>query len=155
MKSLVNIFLLVFGVFIIVSCSTDDSLPISQDQLLRANKWQLREIRTVRNNVTTTDKLLACERNSTLDFMDIENYFTIDYKTVNGNCVETLSEGKYVYTTSGRNRRKIRLISSTNDTINYYMNQLDPSLMILQDTLAKMPADTLTIRLQVYEPVIQ
>lgn len=152
MKALINIFLIVFGIFTVVSCSTDDSLPISQDQLLRANKWQLREIRTVKNNVTTTDKLLACERNSTLDFTDILNYSKVDYNTLNGNCVETLSQGGYIYTTSGTNRRKIRLISSSNDTMNYYMNQLDPYFMVLQDTV-DVKADTITLKLQVYEAI--
>ncbi|WP_333663809.1 hypothetical protein [Chishuiella changwenlii] len=153
MKSIINIFLVVFGVFTIVSCATDDSLPISQDQLLRANKWQLKEIRIVKNNVTTTDKLLACERNSTLDFTDIENFLRVDYKTSNGNCTETSSNGTYIFTTSGVNRRRIRMITSTKDTLNYYMNQLDPYFMVLQDTLNKTPIDSLRLELRVYEAV--
>ena len=73
MKNLVHLLFITIITFSIFSCKEDDSLAISQDQLLRANKWKLKEIRTVKSNTTQTDKLLECERKSTLDFSILQN----------------------------------------------------------------------------------
>ena len=99
MKNLVHLLFITIITLSIFSCKEDDSLAISQDQLLRANKWKLKEIRTVKSNITQTDKLLECERQSTLDFSDLTKYYSVAYKTENNNCNQTQTEGTYTYNT--------------------------------------------------------
>ena len=86
MKKLVYLMWIFLGSTLIYSCKEDDSLPISQDQLLRANEWQLKETRKISKNKTIIDKLVECERRSTLDFRDIEKYTENQYKTIENNC---------------------------------------------------------------------
>lgn len=88
MKNIFSLFLASILLLSVFSCKEDDSLAISQDQLLRSGKWQLKEIRKTKGNITETDKLLACERQSTLDFSDVTNYNSNMYKTEKGNCVQ-------------------------------------------------------------------
>ncbi|WP_313303908.1 lipocalin family protein [Empedobacter sp.] len=149
MKNIFSLFLASILLLSAFSCKEDDSLAISQDQLLRSGKWQLKEIRKTKGNITETDKLLACERQSTLDFSDVTNYNSNMYKTEKGNCVQEQTIGTYVYNTS----KTIRLLTmETKDTTyNYYVKQLDPKYLILQDTLSKI--DTIKLRLQVFEIV--
>lgn len=149
MKNIFSLFLASILLLSVFSCKEDDSLAISQDQLLRSGKWQLKEIRKTKGNITETDKLLACERQSTLDFSDVTNYNSNMYKTEKGNCVQEQTTGTYVYNTS----KTIRLLTmETKDTTyNYYVKQLDPKYLILQDTLSKV--DTIKLRLQVFEIV--
>ncbi|MDM1139531.1 MULTISPECIES: lipocalin family protein [unclassified Empedobacter] len=149
MKNIFSLFLASILLLSVFSCKEDDSLAISQDQLLRSGKWQLKEIRKTKGNITETDKLLACERQSTLDFSDVTNYNSNMYKTEKGNCVQEQTIGTYVYNTS---KTKRLLTMSLNDTTyNYYVKQLDPKYLILQDTLSKV--DTIKLRLQVFEIV--
>lgn len=149
MKNIFSLFLASILLLSVFSCKEDDSLAISQDQLLRSGKWQLKEIRKTKGNITETDKLLACERQSTLDFSDVTNYNSNMYKTEKGNCVQEQTIGTYVYNTS---KTKRLLTMSLNDTTyNYYVKQLDPKYLILQDTLSKI--DTIKLRLQVFEIV--
>lgn len=149
MKNIFSLFLASILLLSVFSCKEDDSLAISQDQLLRSGKWQLKEIRKTKGNITETDKLLACERQSTLDFSDVTNYNSNMYKTEKGNCVHEQTIGTYVYNTS---KTKRLLTMSLNDTTyNYYVKQLDPKYLILQDTLSKV--DTIKLRLQVFEIV--
>lgn len=149
MKNIFSLFLASILLLSVFSCKEDDSLAISQDQLLRSGKWQLKEIRKTKGNITETDKLLACERQSTLDFSDVTNYNSNMYKTEKGNCVQEQTTGTYVYNTS---KTKRLLTMSLNDTTyNYYVKQLDPKYLILQDTLSKV--DTIKLRLQVFEIV--
>ena len=149
MKNIFSLFLSSILLLSVFSCKEDDSLAISQDQLLRSGKWQLKEIRKTKGNITETDKLLACERQSTLDFSDVTNYNSNMYKTEKGNCVQEQTTGTYVYNTS---KTKRLLTMSLNDTTyNYYVKQLDPKYLILQDTLSKV--DTIKLRLQVFEIV--
>ena len=149
MKNIFSLFLASILLLSVFSCKEDDSLAISQDQLLRSGKWQLKEIRKTKGNITETDKLLACERQSTLDFSDVKNYNSNMYKTEKGNCVQEQTTGTYVYNTS---KTKRLLTMSLNDTTyNYYVKQLDPKYLILQDTLSKV--DTIKLRLQVFEIV--
>jgi len=110
----------------------------------------LKEIRKTKGNITETDKLLACERQSTLDFSDVKNYNSNMYKTEKGNCVQEQTTGTYVYNTS---KTKRLLTMSLNDTTQYeyYVKQLDPKYLVLQDTLSKV--DTIKLRLQVFEIV--
>ncbi len=149
MKNIFSLFLASILLLSVFSCKEDDSLAISQDQLLRSGKWQLKEIRKTKGNITETDKLLACERQSTLDFSDVTNYNSNMYKTEKGNCVQEQTIGTYVYNTS---KTKRLLTMSLNDTTyNYYVKQLEPKYLILQDTLSKV--DTIKLRLQVFEIV--
>ena len=150
MKNIFTLFLASILLLSAFSCKEDDSLAISQDQLLRSGKWQLKEIRKTKGNITETDKLLACERQSTLDFSDVTNYNSNMYKTEKGNCVQEQTTGTYVYNTS---KTKRLLTMSLNDTTQYeyYVKQLDPKYLILQDTLSKV--DTIKLRLQVFEIV--
>ncbi|MBW1618186.1 MULTISPECIES: lipocalin family protein [Empedobacter] len=149
MKNIFSLFLASILLLSVFSCKEDDSLAISQDQLLRSGKWQLKEIRKTKGNITETDKLLSCERQSTLDFSDVTNYNSNMYKTEKGNCVQEQTTGTYVYNTS---KTKRLLTMSLNDTTyNYYVKQLDPKYLILQDTLSKV--DTIKLRLQVFEIV--
>lgn len=149
MKNIFSLFLASILLLSVFSCKEDDSLAISQDQLLRSGKWQLKEIRKTKGNIMETDKLLACERQSTLDFSDVTNYNSNMYKTEKGNCVQEQTTGTYVYNTS---KTKRLLTMSLNDTTyNYYVKQLDPKYLILQDTLSKV--DTIKLRLQVFEIV--
>ena len=149
MKNIFSLFLASILLLSVFSCKEDDSLAISQDQLLRSGKWQLKEIRKTKGNITETDKLLACERQSTLDFSDVTNYNSNMYKTEKGNCVQEQTIGTYVYNTS---KTKRLLTMSLNDTTyNYYVKQLDPKYLVLQDTLSKV--DTIKLRLQVFEIV--
>ncbi|MFV0143319.1 lipocalin family protein [Empedobacter falsenii] len=149
MKNIFSLFLASILLLSVFSCKEDDSLAISQDQLLRSGKWQLKEIRKTKGNITETDKLLACERQSTLDFSDVTNYNSNMYKTEKGNCVQEQTIGTYVYNMS---KTKRLLTMSLNDTTyNYYVKQLDPKYLILQDTLSKV--DTIKLRLQVFEIV--
>jgi hypothetical protein len=149
MKKLFNILFATLAVLSIYSCKEDDSLAISQDQLLRANKWQLKEIRTTTGNITSTDKLLECERQSTMDFTDLTKYFSVAYKTESGSCKQTQSDGTYTFVTG--KSRLLKLVKSSGEKKDYYMFQLDPYFMILQDTL-KNSGDTIQLRLQVFEP---
>ena len=150
MKNIFSLFLASILLLSVFSCKEDDSLAISQDQLLRSGKWQLKEIRKTKGNITETDKLLACERQSTLDFSDVKNYNSNMYKTEKGNCVQEQTTGTYVYNTS---KTKRLLTLSLNDTTQYeyYVKQLDPKYLVLQDTLSKV--DTIKLRLQVFEIV--
>ncbi len=150
MKNIFSLFLASILLLSVFSCKEDDSLAISQDQLLRSGKWQLKEIRETKGNITTTDKLLACERQSILDFSDVKNYNSNMYKTEKGNCVQEQTTGTYVYNTS---KTKRLLTMSLNDTTQYeyYVKQLDPKYLVLQDTLSKI--DTIKLRLQVFEIV--
>ena len=149
MKNIFSLFLPSILLLSVFSCKEDDSLAISQDQLLRSGKWQLKEIRKTKGNITETVKLLSCERQSTLDFSDVTNYNSNMYKTEKGNCVQEQTTGTYVYNTS---KTKRLLTMSLNDTTyNYYVKQLDPKYLILQDTLSKV--DTIKLRLQVFEIV--
>ncbi|MGV0846190.1 lipocalin family protein [Empedobacter falsenii] len=150
MKNIFSLFLASILLLSVFSCKEDDSLAISQDQLLRSGKWQLKEIRKTKGNITETDKLLACERQSTLDFSDVKNYNSNMYKTEKGNCVQEQTTGTYVYNTS---KTKRLLTMSLNDTTQYeyYVKQLDPKYLVLQDTLSKV--DTIKLRLQVFEIV--
>lgn len=150
MKNIFSLFLASILLLSVFSCKEDDSLAISQDQLLRSGKWQLKEIRKTKGNITETDKLLACERQSTLDFSDVKNYNSNIYKTEKGNCVQEQTTGTYVYNTS---KTKRLLTMSLNDTTQYeyYVKQLDPKYLVLQDTLSKV--DTIKLRLQVFEIV--
>ena len=150
MKNIFSLFLASILLLSVFSCKEDDSLAISQDQLLRSGKWQLKEIRKTKGNITETDKLLACERQSTLDFSDVTNYNSNMYKTEKGNCVQEQTTGTYVYNTS---KTKRLLTMSLNDTTQYeyYVKQLDPKYLVLQDTLSKV--DTIKLRLQVFEIV--
>ncbi|MDM1298469.1 lipocalin family protein [Empedobacter falsenii] len=150
MKNIFSLFLASILLLSVFSCKEDDSLAISQDQLLRSGKWQLKEIRETKGNITETDKLLACERQSTLDFSDVKNYNSNMYKTEKGNCVQEQTTGTYVYNTS---KTKRLLTMSLNDTTQYeyYVKQLDPKYLVLQDTLSKV--DTIKLRLQVFEIV--
>ncbi len=150
MKNLFNLVFVAFSFLAVFSCKVDDSLAISQDQLLRGNKWQLKEIRNINGNLTETDKLLDCERQSTLDFTDLTKYAAVDYNTDKGSCNQTQSNGTYTYVTGST--RRLRLIETSGENIDYYMYQLDPYYMILQDTISDN--DTiLKLRLQVYEPI--
>ena len=150
MKNIFSLFLASILLLSVFSCKEDDSLAISQDQLLRSGKWQLKEIRETKGNITTTDKLLACEHQSILDFSDVKNYNSNMYKTEKGNCVQEQTTGTYVYNTS---KTKRLLTMSLNDTTQYeyYVKQLDSKYLVLQDTLSKV--DTIKLRLQVFEIV--
>ena len=150
MKNIFSLFLASILLLSVFSCKEDDSLAISQDQLLRSGKWQLKEIRETKGNITTTDKLLACERQSILDFSDVKNYNSNMNKTEKGNCVQEQTTGTYVYNTS---KTKRLLTMSLNDTTQYeyYVKQLDSKYLVLQDTLSKV--DTIKLRLQVFEIV--
>ena len=156
MKNIFKLFLLTISILTIFSCKEDDSLAISQDQLLRAHKWQLKEIRIAVNNVTTVDKLVDCERQSTLDFTDIERFYSVAYKTVDNNCVQTQTDGTYVYNTANK-KRELQLKMADGTMKTYYMNQLDPSYLILQETLKietnEAGQTIITLQLSVYQPV--
>lgn len=149
MKNIFSLFLASILLLSVFSCKEDDSLAISQDQLLRSGKWQLKEIRKTKGNITETDKLLACERQSTLDFSDVTNYNSNMYKTEKGNCVQEQTTGTYVYNTSYTKR--LLTMETKDTTYNYYVKQLDPKYLVLQDTLSKV--DTIKLRLQVFEIV--
>ncbi|HAR72885.1 MAG TPA: hypothetical protein DCR77_05690 [Flavobacteriaceae bacterium] len=149
MKNIFSLFLASILLLSVFSCKEDDSLAISQDQLLRSGKWQLKEIRKTKGNITETDKLLACERQSTLDFSDVTNYNSNMYKTEKGNCVQEQTTGTYVYNTS--KTKRLLTMETKDTTYNYYVKQLDPKYLILQDTLSKI--DTIKLRLQVFEIV--
>ena len=149
MKNIFSLFLASILLLSVFSCKEDDSLAISQDQLLRSGKWQLKEIRKTKGNITETDKLLACERQSTLDFSDVTNYNSNMYKTEKGNCVQEQTIGTYVYNTS--KTKRLLTMETKDTTYNYYVKQLDPKYLILQDTLSKV--DTIKLRLQVFEIV--
>ncbi len=149
MKNIFSLFLASILLLSVFSCKEDDSLAISQDQLLRSGKWQLKEIRKTKGNITETDKLLACERQSTLDFSDVTNYNSNMYKTEKGNCVQEQTTGTYVYNTS-KTKRLLKM-ETKDTTYNYYVKQLDPKYLVLQDTLSKV--DTIKLRLQVFEIV--
>ncbi|MFV0219165.1 MULTISPECIES: lipocalin family protein [Empedobacter] len=149
MKNIFSLFLASILLLSAFSCKEDDSLAISQDQLLRSGKWQLKEIRKTKGNITETDKLLACERQSTLDFSDVTNYNSNMYKTEKGNCVQEQTIGTYVYNTS--KTKRLLTMETKDTTYNYYVKQLDPKYLILQDTLSKI--DTIKLRLQVFEIV--
>ena len=149
MKNIFSLFLASIFLLSVFSCKEDDSLAISQDQLLRSGKWQLKEIRKTKGNITETDKLLACERQSTLDFSDVTNYNSNMYKTEKGNCVQEQTIGTYVYNTS--KTKRLLTMETKDTTYNYYVKQLDPKYLILQDTLSKV--DTIKLRLQVFEIV--
>lgn len=149
MKNIFSLFLASILLLSVFSCKEDDSLAISQDQLLRSGKWQLKEIRKTKGNITETDKLLACERQSTLDFSDVTNYNSNMYKTEKGNCVQEQTTGTYVYNTS--KTKRLLTMETKDTTYNYYVKQLDPKYLILQDTLSKV--DTIKLRLQVFEIV--
>lgn len=149
MKNIFSLFLASILLLSVFSCKEDDSLAISQDQLLRSGKWQLKEIRKTKGNITETDKLLACERQSTLDFSDVTNYNSNMYKTEKGNCVQEQTIGTYVYNTS--KTKRLLTMETKDTTYNYYVKQLDPKYLILQDTLSKI--DTIKLRLQVFEIV--
>jgi len=149
MKYIFSLFLASILLLSVFSCKEDDSLAISQDQLLRSGKWQLKEIRKTKGNITETDKLLACERQSTLDFSDVTNYNSNMYKTEKGNCVQEQTTGTYVYNTS--KTKRLLTMETKDTTYNYYVKQLDPKYLILQDTLSKI--DTIKFRLQVFEIV--
>ncbi|HBX62083.1 MAG TPA: hypothetical protein DEG63_03185 [Flavobacteriaceae bacterium] len=149
MKNIFSLFLASILLLSAFSCKEDDSLAISQDQLLRSGKWQLKEIRKTKGNITETDKLLACERQSTLDFSDVTNYNSNMYKTEKGNCVQEQTIGTYVYNTS--KTKRLLTMETKDTTYNYYVKQLDPKYLILQDTLSKV--DTIKLRLQVFEIV--
>ncbi|MDM1547956.1 lipocalin family protein [Empedobacter falsenii] len=149
MKNIFSLFLVSILFLSIFSCKEDDSLAISQDQLLRSGKWQLKEIRKTKGNITETDKLLACERQSTLDFSDVKNYNSNMYKTEKGNCVQEQTTGTYVYNTS--KTKRLLTMETKDTTYNYYVKQLDPKYLVLQDTLSKV--DTIKLRLQVFEIV--
>ena len=150
MKNFFGIFLISTFLLSIFSCKEDDSLAISQDQLLRAHKWQLKEIRYKRANVDTVDKLLECERQSTLDFRDVEKYFSVVFETINGNCQETVTEGKYTFEAE-KSKRTLNVTPTNGELKKYYMEQLDPYYMIIQDSL--IVNDTLHFRRFVYQPV--
>ncbi|WP_413533772.1 lipocalin family protein [Empedobacter brevis] len=147
MKNIFNLFLASILLFSVLSCQEDNSLPISQDQLLRSGKWQLKEIIKVSGNIREADKLLACERQSTLDFSDVKNYNSIMYRTENGNCLEEKTSGTYVYNTS-KTSRSLKM-ETKDKNLEYYVKQLDPQFLILQDTLGK--GDERKLRLQVFE----
>lgn len=149
MKNIFSLFLASILLLSVFSCKEDDSLAISQDQLLRSGKWQLKEIRKTKGNITETDKLLACERQSTLDFSDVTNYNSNMYKTEKGNCVQEQTIGTYVYNTS--KTKRLLTMETKDTTYNYYVKQLDPKYLVLQDTLSKV--DTIKLRLQVFEIV--
>ncbi|MBY0067364.1 MULTISPECIES: lipocalin family protein [Empedobacter] len=149
MKNIFSLFLASILLLSVFSCKEDDSLAISQDQLLRSGKWQLKEIRKTKGNITETDKLLACERQSTLDFSDVTNYNSNMYKTEKGNCVQEQTTGTYVYNTS--KTKRLLTMETKDTTYNYYVKQLDPKYLVLQDTLSKV--DTIKLRLQVFEIV--
>ena len=149
MKNIFSLFLASILLISAFSCKEDDSLAISQDQLLRSGKWQLKEIRKTKGNITETDKLLACERQSTLDFSDVTNYNSNMYKTEKGNCVQEQTIGTYVYNTS--KTKRLLTMETKDTTYNYYVKQLDPKYLVLQDTLSKV--DTIKLRLQVFEIV--
>ena len=149
MKNIFSLFLASILLLSVFSCKEDDSLAISQDQLLRSGKWQLKEIRKTKGNITETDKLLACERQSTLDFSDVKNYNSNMYKTEKGNCVQEQTTGTYVYNTS--KTKRLLTMETKDTTYNYYVKQLDPKYLVLQDTLSKV--DTIKLRLQVFEIV--
>ncbi len=149
MKNIFSLFLASILFLSVFSCKEDDSLAISQDQLLRSGKWQLKEIRKTKGNITETDKLLACERQSTLDFSDVTNYNSNMYKTEKGNCVQEQTTGTYVHNTS--KTKRLLTMETKDTTYNYYVKQLDPKYLVLQDTLSKV--DTIKLRLQVFEIV--
>ena len=149
MKNIFSLFLASILLLSVFSCKEDDSLAISQDQLLRSGKWQLKEIRKTKGNITETDKLLACERQSTLDFSDVTNYNSNMYKTEKGNCVQEQTTGTYVYNTS--KTKRLLTMETKDTTYNYYVKQLDPKYLVLQDTLSKV--DTIKLRLQDFEIV--
>lgn len=154
MKRLYSLILVILGFFIIFSCEDDNSFAITQPQLLSAHKWQLKEVRTIIDNVTTTDKLLACERQSTLDFTDPENYYSVAYATTDGNCVETDTNGTYLYELTGTDKRNITLTQSDGTKKTYYMYQLDPSYLILQETIQEATdTESQKLQLSVYQPV--
>ena len=155
MKNIFKLFLLTISILTIFSCKEDDSLAISQDQLLRAHKWQLKEIRIAVNNVTTVDKLVDCERQSTLDFTDIERFYSVAYKTVDNNCVQSQTDGTYVYNTANK-KRELQLKMADGTMKTYYMNQLDQYYLILQETIRTVTNEsgtTTTLQLSVYQPV--
>ncbi|WP_313375062.1 lipocalin family protein [Chishuiella sp.] len=154
MKRLYSILLVILGFFIIVSCGDDNSFAITQPQLLSAHKWQLKEERTIQDNTTTTDGLLACERQSTLDFTDPEKYYSAAYATTDGNCVETDTNGTYNYQLTGTNKRYITLTQSDGTEKTYYMYQLDPSYLILQETVQEATdTESQKLKLYVYIPI--
>lgn len=150
MKNIFAIFLLSTFLLSVFSCKEDDSLAISQDQLLRANKWQLKEIRYTKENKDSIDKLLECERRSTLDFTDIEKYTSVAYNNVNNNCTQTQTEGKYTFETD-KSKRTLYTTPTGGELKKYYMYQLDPYYMILQDTIKK--DDPMQFRRFVFQPV--
>ncbi len=149
MKKLVYLMWIFLGSTLIYSCKEDDSLPISQDQLLRANEWQLKETRKISKNKTIIDKLVECERRSTLDFRDIEKYTENQYKTIENNCQLTSTEGTYIYETAP-SKRTLSLKKTTGETKQYYMYQLDPYYLILQEDITEN--DTVKQFLSVYQP---
>ena len=155
MKNLVHLLFITIITLSIFSCKEDDSLAISQDQLLRANKWKLKEIRTVKSKTTQTDKLLECERQSTLDFSDLTKYYSVAYKTENNNCNQTQTEGTYTYNT-GTAKRTLTITPTNAKKKYYYVSQLDPYFLVIQDTLRTIDtinkADTIYFRQQVFVP---
>ncbi|MGV0922844.1 lipocalin family protein [Empedobacter tilapiae] len=131
MKNIFSLFLALILLLSVFSCKEDDSLAISQDQLLRGNKWQLKQTIKVSGNKNIVDKLLACERQSTLDFRDVEKYYAVSYKTVEGKCVEEQEEGNYVYVTS-KDKRTLTMTPVNGDVKEYYMYEINPKSLIIQ-----------------------
>ncbi|MGV0832574.1 lipocalin family protein [Empedobacter brevis] len=149
MKNFFSIFLITTFLVSVFSCKEDDSLAISQDQLLRGNKWQLKQTVKVSGTKTIVDKLLACERQSTLDFRDVEKYYAVSYKTIEGNCTETQAEGKYVYETA-KDKRRLNLTPVNGEPKTYYMFEISPKSLILQEEITEN--DSLKLMQYVYQP---
>lgn len=143
MKNFFGIFLISTFLLSIFSCKEDDSLAISQDQLLRGNKWQLKQTVKVSGTKNIVDKLLECERQSTLDFRDVEKYYEISYNTVAGTCEQTQEEGKYVYETS-KDKRTLTMTPTNGEEKKYYMYEISPKSLVIQqdfienDTIKQM-----------------
>ena len=55
MKNIFSLFLASILLLSVFSCKEDDSLAISQDQLLRSGKWQLKEVVDESGEITPED----------------------------------------------------------------------------------------------------
>lgn len=93
---------------------------------------------------------MACERQSTLDFRDVEKYYDVSYKTVDGNCVQTQEDGKYVYETS-KDKRTLTMTPTKGEVKKYYMYEISPKSLIIQKDF--MENDTLKYMRYVYQSI--
>lgn len=150
MKNIFSLFLVSISLLSIFSCKEDDSLAISQDQLLRSGKWQLKQTIKVSGNKNIVDKLLACERQSTLDFRDVEKYYAVSYKTVEEKCTEEQEEGSYIYVTS-KDKRTLTMTPINGEVKEYYMYEISPKSLIIQKKF--MENDSVKYMRYVYQSI--